>query len=186
MQRSLVKSFAPLHKLLSTADRILSGWAVSLLVVCLTHHFFSQWAWLEVTWFWHPFSWITVLLGVEQNKHQFFRFAVTSDLRSLPDTNWGPRAECGHGCRRDRHTLGFRGAVSGPEQSPLESGAFPLHLSFHLVIYFCSNVSCPNEGASFNPGPSPGLPIRRGRFCNSSEFSVQKYLPYERKSSVRI
>jgi len=51
MQRSLVKSFAPLHKLSSAADRFSSFCVLSLLLVCLMHSCSSQWAWSEVTWF---------------------------------------------------------------------------------------------------------------------------------------
>lgn len=98
-----------------------------------------------------------MLLGVEQNKPLFFRFPVTSHLLQ-PQIR--AQAACGY-------STGGTGTRLVQRSSDRRRGCLPLSLAFvFFVIYSCSNISCPNEGASFNPGPSPGLSIKRGRFCN--------------------
>lgn len=74
-------------------------------------------------------------------------FVIFCDGWLLFASRHRPRALCRHSCRRDRHTLGFRGAGTDHKWSWQEDGAFPLQLYLLLVTNNC----CPNEGLSFNP-----------------------------------
>lgn len=67
-------------------------------------------------------------------------FGICCDEWLLFASSPRPRAQalCRHSCRRDRHTLGFRGAVADHKWSWQENGAFLSHLQLYLllVIFF--------------------------------------------------
>lgn len=147
----------------------------------------SQWAWSGVTWFLaslfldHRAAW--------NKAEQTPVFQVCCDEWTLlPATKWGPRLPVAMGVGGTGTCLasGQRCEVQSSHRRRAVPPSFHWDLSLLLLICFCSNISCPNGGTFFSPGPSAGLSIRRRRFCNSSGFSVQEYLPYERKSSVRM
>lgn len=121
-------------------------WALSLLLICLMHHILVGLTRKHLIL--ATLSLGHCAMGSRWEQNLVFEICCDEWLLFAPATDQGPRlsadtvaggSDTHLGSEEQCQTRNSHGRRMGP--SPFTS----------MVIYFCSNNSCPNEGLSFNP-----------------------------------